>query len=168
MLTVCLQSRRSFSISFFQKTRQRQSLVAESKILQRYQISLFAHFALACLRANLRYGKNQKREAVKSHHYIISFDLKDVPHHGLTVDKAQTLGEKFCTHPDGHNDNGNVHVHIVINSLRIEEVPFLPYMDRPYYTEAGMKHRCTNATMEYFCSEVMEMCHDAGPYQIIC
>lgn len=53
-------------------------------------------FAIACLRANLRYGKNQKREDVKSHHYIISFDPKDVPDHGLTVDLAQSLGEKFC------------------------------------------------------------------------
>ena len=135
-------------------------------------------FAIACLRANLRYGKNQKREDVKSHHYIISFDPKDVPDHGLTVDLAQSLGEKFCkehfpghqaivcTHPDGHNGSGNVHVHIVINSLRIEEVPFMPYMDRPCDTQPGMKHRCTNAAMEYFRSEVMEMCHDAGLYQI--
>ena len=30
-------------------------------------------FAVACMRSNLRYGKNQKREDVKSHHYIISF-----------------------------------------------------------------------------------------------
>lgn len=135
-------------------------------------------FAIACLRANLRYGKNQKREDVKSHHYIISFDPKDVPDHGLTVDLAQSHGEKFCkehfpghqaivcTHPDGHNGSGNVHVHIVINSLRIEEVPFMPYMDRPCDTQPGMKHRCTNAAMEYFRSEVMEMCHDAGLYQI--
>ena len=135
-------------------------------------------FAIACLRANLRYGKNQKREDVKSHHYIISFDPKDVPDHGLNVDLAQSLGEKFCkehfpghqaivcTHPDGHNGSGNVHVHIVINSLRIEEVPFMPYMDRPCDTQPGMKHRCTNAAMEYFRSEVMEMCHDAGLYQI--
>ncbi len=135
-------------------------------------------FAIACLRANLRYGKNQKREDVKSHHYIISFDPKDVPDHGLNVDLAQNLGEKFCkehfpghqaivcSHPDGHNGSGNVHVHIVINSLRIEEVPFMPYMDRPCDTQPGMKHRCTNAAMEYFRSEVMEMCHDAGLYQI--
>ena len=33
-----------------------------------------------------------------------------------------------CTHPDGHNHSGNIHVHIVINSLRIYEVPLLPYM----------------------------------------
>ena len=34
-------------------------------------------FAVSCMRANLRYEKNQKREDVKSHHYIISFDPRD-------------------------------------------------------------------------------------------
>ena len=135
-------------------------------------------FAVACMRANLRYEKNQKREDVKSHHYIISFDPRDGTDNGLTVDQAQELGEKFCkehfpghqalvcTHPDGHNHSGNIHVHIVINSLRIEEVPFLPYMDRPADTKAGCKHRCTDAALRYFKSEVMEMCHREGLYQI--
>ena len=135
-------------------------------------------FAVACMRANLRYGKNQKREDVKSHHYIISFDPRDAADNGLTVDRAQALGEKFCaehfpghqaivcTHPDGHNHSGNIHVHIVINSLRIYEVPLLPYMDRSADTREGCKHRCTNAAMEYFKSEVMEMCHREGLYQI--
>ena len=53
-------------------------------------------FAVACMRANLRYGKNQKREDVKSHHYIISFDPRDAVDNGLTVDRAQALGEEFC------------------------------------------------------------------------
>ena len=135
-------------------------------------------FAIACMRSNLRYGKNQKKEDVKSHHYIISFDPRDGPDNGLTVDKAQELGEKFCreqflghqaivcTHPDGHNRSGNIHVHIVINSLRIEDVPLLPYMDRPADTKAGCKHRCTDAAMEHFRAEVMELCHEAGLYQI--
>ena len=57
-------------------------------------------------------------------------------------------------------------MHIVINSLRIEEVPFLPYMDRPADTKAGCKHRCTDAALRYFKSEVMEMCHREGFYQI--
>ena len=57
-------------------------------------------------------------------------------------------------------------MHIVINSLRIEEVPFLPYMDRPADTKAGCKHRCTDAALRYFKSEVMEMCHREGLYQI--
>ena len=81
-------------------------------------------FAVACMRSNLRYGKNQKREDVKSHHYIISFDPRDAVDNGLTVDRAQALGEEFCrkqfpghqaivcTHPDGHNHSGNIHVHI--------------------------------------------------------
>ena len=55
-------------------------------------------FAVACMRANLRYGKNQKREDVKSHHYIISFDPRDAADNGLTVDRAQEAtvnAEKF-------------------------------------------------------------------------
>ena len=135
-------------------------------------------FAIACMRSNLKYGKNQKREDVKSHHYIISFDPRDAPDNGLTVDRAQQLGEQFCkehfpghqalvcTHPDGHNHSGNIHVHIVINSLRIEEVPLLPYMERPADTREGCKHRCTDAAMEYFKAEVMEMCHRENLYQI--
>ena len=135
-------------------------------------------FAIACMRSNLKYGKNQKREDVKSHHYIISFDPRDAQDNGLTVDRAQALGEQFCkehfpghqalvcTHPDGHNHSGNIHVHIVINSLRIAEVPLLPYMERPADTREGCKHRCTDAAMEYLKAEVMEMCHRENLYQI--
>ena len=135
-------------------------------------------FAIACMRSNLKYGKNQGKEDVKSHHYIISFDPRDAQDNGLTVDRAQQLGEQFCkehfpghqalvcTHPDGHNHSGNIHVHIVINSLRIAEVPLLPYMERPADTREGCKHRCTDAAMEYFKAEVMEMCHRENLYQI--
>ena len=135
-------------------------------------------FAVACMRANLRYEKNQKREDVKCHHYIISFDPRDGPDNGLTIDRAQELGEKFCrehfpghqalvcTHPDGHNHTENIHVHIVINSLRIAEVPMLPHMDRPADRKAGCKHRCTDACLNYLKAEVMEMCHSEGLYQI--
>ena len=130
------------------------------------------------MRANLRYGKNQKREDVKSHHYIISFDPRAGTDNGLTADRAQALGEEFCrehfpghqalvcTHPDGHNGSGNIHVHIVINSLRIAEVPFLPYMERPADTREGCKHRCTDTALRHFKAEVMEMCHREGLYQI--
>ena len=101
---------------------------------------------------------------MKSHHYIISFDPRDGPDNGLTVDRRRHWARSFaraflrppslvCTHPDGHNHSGNIHVHIVINSLRIEEVPFLPYMDRPADTKAGCKHRCTDAALRYFKSK---------------
>ena len=160
------------------------TLDADGRLVPRedYRISTMncgeEDFAVACMRSNLRYGKNQKKEDVKSHHYIISFDPRDGTDNGLSVDRAQELGERFCreqfpghqaivcTHPDGHNHSGNIHVHIVINSLRIEEVPLLPYMDRPADTKAGCKHRCTDAAMEHFRAEVMELCHEAGLYQI--
>ena len=160
------------------------TLDADGRLIPRaaYRISSLncggEDFAIACMRSNLRYGKNQKREDVKSHHYIISFDPRDGPDNGLTVDRAQELGEKFCrehfpghqalvcTHPDGHNGSGNIHVHIVINSLRIAEVPMLPHMDRPADRKAGCKHRCTDACLNYLKAEVMEMCHEAGFYQI--
>ena len=75
------------------------TLDADGRLVPRedYRISTLncgeEDFAVACMRSNLRYGKNQKREDVKSHHYIISFDPRDGPDNGLTVDKAQELGE---------------------------------------------------------------------------
>lgn len=135
-------------------------------------------FDMECKELNAQYRKNQTFDEIKSHHYILSFDPKDVEESGLTGERAQQLGLKYarknfpghqalvCTHTDGNNKSGNIHVHIVINSLRIENVPLLPYMDRPADTKAGCKHRCTDAAMEYFKSEVMELCHEAGLYQI--
>ena len=135
-------------------------------------------FALSCLRANMQYKKNSQRQDIKSHHYIISFDPRDSADNGLTVEKAQELGMEYCrkhfpghqalvcTHPDGHNHSGNIHVHIVINSLSIHEVERKAYMDRPCDTQAGAKHRCTASAMRYFRSEVMEMCQREGLHQI--
>ena len=152
-------------------------LLRESYILDTLECGE-ASFAMACLLANRKYDKNNHPDDIKSHQYIISFDPRDAAENGLTMEKAQALGLNFCkenfpghpaivcTHPDGHNHSGNIHVHIVINSLRIEEVPLLPYMDRPADTRAGCKHRCTDAAMEYFKAEVMEMCHRENLYQI--
>ena len=135
-------------------------------------------FAIACMKTNLAYNKNLSRGDVKTHHYIISFDPRDAEENGLTMDHAQELGLEFCekhfpghqalvcTHPDGHNKSGNIHVHIVINSLRIERVPMMPYMDKACDTLPGMKHRCTAAALRYLRAEVMEMCQREGLYQI--
>ncbi len=135
-------------------------------------------FAIACMKANLSYNKNLSRADIKSHHYIISFDPRDAEDNGLSLDRAQELGLEFCkkhfaghqalvcTHPDGHNKSGNIHVHIVINSLRVEQVPRMPYMDKDCDMLPGMKHRCTAAALRYLRAEVMEMCQREGLYQI--
>ena len=135
-------------------------------------------FAMACLIANRKYGKNGGREDVKTHHYIVSFDPKDAVENGLTMEKAQALGLQFCkdnfpghpaivcTHPDGHNHSGNIHVHIVIGSIRTREVERKPYMQKPRDWLEGMKHSSTAQTMRHLRVEVMELCEGAGLYQI--
>ena len=135
-------------------------------------------FAMACLIANRKYGKNGGREDVKTHHYIVSFDPKDAVENGLTMEKAQALGLQFCkdnfsghpaivcTHPDGHNSSGNIHVHIVIGSLRVRTVERQPFMDKPCDWEAGKKHRCTSAMLRHLRVAVMEMCEQADLNQI--
>ena len=135
-------------------------------------------FAMACLIANRKYGKNGGREDVKTHHYIISFDPKDAVENGLTMERAQALGLQFCkdnfpghpaivcTHPDGHNSAGNIHVHIVIGSLRVRTVERQSFMDKPCDWEAGKKHRCTSAMLRHLRVAVMEMCEQADLNQI--
>ena len=135
-------------------------------------------FATACLLANRKYGKNTQHGDIKSHQYIISFDPRDAADNGLTMEKAQALGLKFCsenfpghpaivcTHPDGHNRSGNIHVHIVIGSIRTREVERKPYMQKPRDWREGMKHSSTAQTMRHLRVEVMELCEGAGLYQI--
>ena len=115
---------------------------------------------------------------MKTHHYIISFDPKDAVENGLTMERAQALGLQFCkdnfpghpaivcTHPDGHNHSGNIHVHIVIGSIRTREVERKPYMQKPRDWREGMKHSSTAMTMRHLRVAVMEMCQDAKLYQI--
>ena len=134
-------------------------------------------FAVACMRANLRYEKNQKREDVKSHHYIISFDPRDGTDNGLTVDRAQELGEQFCKeHFPGHQALICTHrtgittagISMCISSSTpcgFTKSRFCLHGQTSRHA-GGCKHRCTNAAMEYFKSEVMEMCHREGLYQI--
>ena len=135
-------------------------------------------FATACLLANRKYGKNTQHGDIKSHQYIISFDPRDAADNGLTMEKAQALGLKFCeenfpghpaivcTHPDGHNHSGNIHVHIVIGSIRTREVERKPFMQKPRDWLEGMKHSSTAQTMRHLRVAVMEMCQDAKLYQI--
>ena len=152
-------------------------MLRESYILDTLECGDYS-FAIACLLANRKYNKNNHPEDIKSHQYIISFDPRDVTENGLTMEKAQALGLNFCkenfpghpaivcTHPDGHNHSGNIHVHIVIGSIRTREVERKPYMQKPRDWREGMKHSSTAQTMRHLRVEVMELCEGAGLYQI--
>ena len=157
--------------------KQGRPMLRESYILDTLECGDFS-FATACLLANRRYGKNTQHGDIKSHQYIISFDPRDAADNGLTMEKAQALGLKFCeenfpghpaivcTHPDGHNHSGNIHVHIVIGSIRTREVERKPFMQKPRDWREGMKHSSTAQTMRHLRVEVMELCEGAGLYQI--
>ena len=149
----------------------------ESYLLDTLECGDFS-FATVCLLANRKYGKNTQHGDIKSHQYIISFDPRDAADNGLTMETAQALGLKFCeenfpghpaivcTHPDGHSHSGNIHVHIVIGSIRTREVERKPYMQKPRDWLEGMKHSSTAQTMRHLRVEVMELCEGAGLYQI--
>ena len=135
-------------------------------------------FDMECERLNWQYHKNQKRDEIKSHHYILSFDPKDQMECGLTPERAQQLGMEFasrcfpghqtivCTHDDGHNQSGNIHVHILINSLRKLDVEKLPFMNRDIDSRAGYKHHLTKEYLQYLQEEVMKLCKREGLNQI--
>ena len=135
-------------------------------------------FDKECELTNAHFHKNKKREDIKSHHYIISYDPADVTENGLTGEKAQAISLKLAkqmfpgyqalvvTHTDGHNESGNIHTHIVINSVRKTAVERQPYMDKPHEEAAGYKHRSTDKFMNTFKKTVMDRCQQEGLHQI--
>ena len=135
-------------------------------------------FASECQELNSYYHKNKNFNEIKSHHYIISFDPKDREECGLTGERAQQLGLTFakknfpghqalvCTHTDGHNESGNIHVHIVINSLRKYDVPQEPYMEFDCDSKAGYKHHLSTAYLTHLKQDIMDMCQKEGLHQV--
>ena len=135
-------------------------------------------FASECQELNSYYHKNKNFNEIKSHHYIISFEPKDREECGLTGERAQQLGLTFakknfpghqalvCTHTDGHNESGNIHVHIVINSLRKYDVPQEPYMEFDCESKAGYKHHLSTAYLAHLKQDVMDMCQKEGLHQV--
>ncbi|MBD5472996.1 MAG: relaxase/mobilization nuclease domain-containing protein [Lachnospiraceae bacterium] len=135
-------------------------------------------FDMECKELNARFHKNQTYDEIKSHHYIISFDPKDRDECGLTGEQAQQFGLEYCkknfpghqalvcTHMDGHNGSGNIHVHIVINSLRKNDVERQDFMERNCDSRAGNKHHLTNDYLVYLKQSLMDLCLRENLHQV--
>ena len=135
-------------------------------------------FHAECQAVNAKYGKNRSPSEIKAHHYIISFDPRDRDENGLTPEHAQEIGMEFarsnfpghqtivCTHRDGHNSAGNIHVHIVINSVRKLDVEQRDFMERPGDALAGRKHHVTKKYLNYLKQSVMDICQREDCYQV--
>ena len=135
-------------------------------------------FDMECRELNAFYHKNESYDEIKSHHYIISFDPKDVTENGLTGEQAQQIGLEYarknfpghqalvCTHMDGHNKSGNIHVHIVINSLRKYDVERQGFMERACDSRAGYKHHLSKDYLIHLKQSLMDLCHREHLHQV--
>lgn len=136
------------------------------------------HFEADCNAVNKKYHKNYRYDEIKAHHYVLSFDPSDKTERGLTGEKAQKLGLEFArknfpghqmlivTHTDGHNHSGNIHVHIVLNSVRKETVKEQDFMERPCDHKAGYKHHQTRALLTHMQKSLMDICQREDLHQI--
>ena len=127
-------------------------------------------FNTECTELNRLWHKNLDKNDRKAHHYIISFDPRDVPEHGLTPEKVQAIGLEFAnyffaghqtlvvTHTDGHNHSGNLHCHIVLNSLRMLDVPWQDFMEEPIDAKAGFKHHPTDQLIAHMHDRLNAIC----------
>lgn len=135
-------------------------------------------FDQECARLNAYYHKNQRYDEIKTHHYILSFDPRDKTESDLTGKRAQELGLEFanrffaghqalvCTHMDGHNGSGNIHVHIVINSLRKTDVERQDFMERLCDSRAGYKHNQTRELLRAMQKGLMEITEREHLHQV--
>lgn len=135
-------------------------------------------FDKECEQVNGYFHKNQKRNEIKSHHYILSFDPLDATESGLTGKRAQALGLEFarkyfpghqvlvCTHMDGHNGSGNVHCHIVLNSVRKLDVDPQSFSERACDCKAGYKHHQTRDYLTAMQEGLMEITKREGLHQV--
>lgn len=131
-------------------------------------------FGAECIQTNRFYGKNNSVEDVKAHHYIISF----APGDPITMEQALEFGKLWlkefapghqavvAVHPDGHNNSQNMHIHMVINSVRKFPGRKSIWHDKPCEWKQGCKHKSTGKMMHHAKKWVMDKCMRLGYEQV--
>lgn len=131
-------------------------------------------FGAECIEVNRLYGKNNSVKDVKAHHYIISFE----PNDPITMEQALEFGKQWldafapghqavvAVHPDGHNGSQNMHIHMVINSVRKYAGKQSRWHDKPCEWKQGCKHKSTGKMMFHAKKWVMEKCIRLGLGQV--
>lgn len=131
-------------------------------------------FGAECIEVNRLYGKNNSVKDVKEHHYIISFE----PNDPVTMEQALEFGKQWLSlfapghqavvavHPDGHNGSQNMHIHMVINSVRKYAGKQSRWHDKPCEWKQGCKHKSTGKMMFHAKKWVMEKCIRLGFGQV--
>lgn len=134
-------------------------------------------YPMAAMETNRLYGKNAAKGDVKSHHYVLSFDPRDRDV-GLTFEEAHRMAVGFArewfgghqgivfTHPEGHNESGNIHCHIVFCSVRARDEPIREWMTHESEWRAGGKHHATDKCHAELKQAVMDMCRKRNLHQV--
>ena len=134
----------------------------------------FDSFAAECMETNNLYHKNKSTADIKSHDYILSFDPKDDITAMEAMELAKKYAEKFLeghqviivVHPDGHNGSGNIHAHIVANSVRKYSAVKQKWHEKACEYKQDCKHKCTNAMLRSGKQWVMDECRKHGLNQV--
>lgn len=132
-------------------------------------------WASECAAANRNYNTNKTKGEVKQHQYILSFSKEEVESNNLTPEKVIEIGKEWLektmpehqsilyVHNDGHNGSGNMHVHVNINSVRIQSSERQDWMNnQKKYFEEGMKHTCTAPYRHFMIQSLDQICKKRG------
>lgn len=149
-------------------------MIARKGILKDSLNCDFDFFAAECMETNNLYHKNKGTAEIKSHDYILSFDPKDEITPMEAMELAKKYAEKFLeghqviivVHPDGHNGSGNIHAHVVANSLRKYPAVKQKWHEKACEYKQGCKHKCTNAMLRSGKQWVMDECRKRGLNQV--
>lgn len=149
-------------------------MIARKEILKDAINCDFDSFAAECMETNNLYHKNKGTADIKSHDYILSFDPKDDITPMEAMELAKKYAEKFLeghqviivVHPDGHNGSGNIHAHIVANSVRKYPAVKQKWHEKACEYKQGCKHKCTNAMLHSGKQWVMDECRKRGLNQV--
>lgn len=149
-------------------------MIARTGILKDAINCDFDSFAAECMETNNLYHKNKGTADIKSHDYILSLDPKDDITPMEAMELAKKYAEKFLeghqviivVHPDGHNGSGNIHAHIVANSVRKYPAAKQKWHEKACEYKQGCKHKCTNAMLQSGKQWVMDECRKRGLNQV--
>ncbi len=135
-------------------------------------------FPTECRETNNFFHKNQSQNEILYHHFIVSFDPKDASDYDLTPERAHVIAKEWaekcmpgfqilaCTHTDGHNESGNFHTHLYVNSVRKYDTEATAYGERPIDHMAGYKLHLTNGYLEHMKGELMALCQRENLHQV--
>ncbi len=94
-------------------------------------------FDKECELTNAHFHKNKKREDIKSHHYIISYDPADVTENGLTGENAQAISLKLAKQMFAIISNVSTSSQTIHKDTRVGQLVITPVVIADFVLDLG-------------------------------